>query len=99
MSEKKDNLDELIPLAGDTLINMTAADLEKADTQTIRVPRRFHMKMLRVIRAHGAGRRRIHEAPPVMGSGRLRRNRKDRFTGNPHSRLERRHIQVCAVGL
>ncbi len=56
MSEKNDNTDELITLAGDFLIDMTAADLEKADTQTIRVPRRFHMKMLRVIRAHGAGR-------------------------------------------
>ena len=56
MSEKNDNTDELIALAGDFLIDMTAADLEKADTQTVRVPRRFHMKMLRVIRSHGAGR-------------------------------------------
>ena len=56
MSEKNRNPDELITLAGDILTDMTAADLEKTDTQTMRVPRRFHMKMLRVIRSHGAGR-------------------------------------------
>ena len=55
MSEKNRNPDELITLAGDILTDMTAADLEKTDTQTMRVPRRFHMKMLRVIRSHGAG--------------------------------------------
>lgn len=56
MSEKKNNPDKLITLAGDALMDMAAANLEKADAQAIRVPRRFHMKMLRVIRAHGAGR-------------------------------------------